>query len=163
MDFHKALHTLTNNLSFKHWHKEHNNAFLAHGFLMLDEANKDTWQIGFYDEQKQRMTTFLVNGNKVEHTDEQEILQGPAPIQKLDPSEIKIEAEKAMEIANKLVKEEYGKEMLLKHFFIIQHAEGSTIYNVTYFTQTFKTINVKIDAEDGKILKHNIQVLAEFG
>lgn len=162
MDFHKALHTLTNDLSFKHWHKEHAQTFLAHGFLMLDEANKDTWQIGFYDEQKQRMTTFLVNGNKVEHTDEQEILQGPAPIQKLNPSEVKIEAQKAIGIANDLVKKEYGKEMILKHFFVIQHAEEHTIYNVTYFTQSFKTINIKINAENGEILKHNIQALADF-
>lgn len=162
MDFHKALHTLTTSLSFKDWHQKHPKSFLAHGFLMLDEANKNTWQIGFYDEEPQRMTTFLVTGTKVEHTDEQEILQGPAPIQKLNPSEISIEAPKAIEIAKNCLTENYKKEMILKNFFIIQHAEGETIYNITYFTQTFKTINIKINAKNGELIKHNIQALADF-
>jgi len=162
MDFHKAIHTLTTSLSFKDWHEKHPKTFLAHGFLMLDEANKNTWQIGFYDEEHQRMTTFLVTGTKVEHTDEQEILQGSAPIQELKPSEVTLESSKALEIANNCIKENYKGEIILKNFFIIQHNEGETIYNITYFTQAFKTINIKISAKNGAILKHNIQALAEF-
>lgn len=162
MNFQQAIHKLTTDINFKHWHKEHAEKFLSHGFLMLDEANKDTWQIGFYDGANKRMTTFLVSEKGIEQTQEQEILETDLPPQKLSPSELIIEESKALDISKETLKKYYDKESSIKNFFIIQQTPDGPIYNITYFTQSFKTINIKISAKTGQILSHNLQALADF-
>ncbi|MBS3147683.1 hypothetical protein J4219_02250 [Candidatus Woesearchaeota archaeon] len=162
MDLHEALAKLTRHSVFKDWQKTNKDAFLAHAFVMLDEANKDVWQIGFYTKETERMVTFMV-AETITHTPEQEVLKTDGEIEKLDVAKIKISVEEALSTAKKCVTENYGKENTFKQFFIIQTIEHAPIFNITYLTQSFKTINIKIDAHDGKILKQNIQALAEFG
>src|SRR3989344_1888470 len=161
MDFHQALARLTSHTIFKDWHKKHADSFLAHGFMMLDEANKDIWQIGFYNPKTSKMTTFMV-GKTIEHTVEQEVLESGAPIQNLSVEDVKVSPEKALSIAKELLKKEFAKELPIKEFFIIQRIEGKTVFNITYFTQSFKTVNIKIDAKSGEIISKNIQALMDF-
>lgn len=162
MDFHASLAKLTRSPVFKEWHGKNKDAFLAHGFLMLDEANKDMWQFGFYEEKKERMVTFLV-GETIKHTEEQEVLKSEGTIDKLPVNDVKITPEEALVTFKKIISENYKSEIPLKQFFIVQHAEGHTMYNMTVFTQSFKTVNVKIDAKTGNVIKHDMQVLADFG
>lgn len=162
MDIHKAIAILTRSAIFKEWHEKNKEFFLAHAFLMLDEANKDTWQIGFYHPEKQRMVTFILTGTSVQHTEEQEVMRSEAEIKLLQIENVKITVDDALKEAKNCFTENYKGEMPLKEFFIIQNAEGHTIFNITYFTQSLKTINIKINAADGKILKHDRQSLAEF-
>ncbi len=160
MELHETLAKLTRHPVFKEWHEKNKEYFLAHAFVMLDEANKNCMQIGFYNPEKERMITFFVADN-VQKTDEQEVLKSEGEIQQLKPEEVKQTVEEALQTAEKCFKE--YKEQAIKHFFIIQNAEGHTMFNITYFTQSLKTVNVKIDATTGKIIKHSIQALAQFG
>ena len=162
MDLHEALANLTRHAIFKEWHAKNENYFLAHAFVMLDEANKNEWQIGFYNPEKEKMVTFII-GETIQHTEEQEVLRSEGSIQPLMPEKAKLPVEQAIETANKCLKENYSGEKPMKQFFIIQNAEGHTMFNITFFTQSLKTINIKIDAEHGKIIKHSMQNLAEFG
>jgi len=163
MDLHETLAKLTRSSVFKDWHAENKEYFLAHAFVMLDEANKGVWQIGFYSKEKERMVTFIVAGDSVNHTEEQEVLRTEGEIAKLDPEEVKHSIEEALKTAKACLQENYRGEMVLKEFFIIQNAEGHPMFNITYFTQSLKTINVKINAKTGEIIKHSKQSLAEFG
>jgi len=162
MDFHEVLAKLTNHTIFKDWNKGHKESFLAHGFMMLDEENKDIWQIGFYNPESSKMTTFIV-GKTIEHTAEQEVLESGAPIEKLPVEEVKVLPEKALALAKDLLKKEFAKEIPIKEFFIIQHIDKQTMFNITYFTQSFKTVNIKIDARSGEVVSKNIQALMDFG
>src|SRR5574341_1949174 len=162
MDLHETLATLTRTAVFKDWHKQNSQYFLAHAFVMLDEANKGIWQIGFYNPEKERMITFIVSDKGVQHTEEQEVLRTEAEIQPLKPEEVAHTVEDALNTAKKCLEENYRGEKPMKEFFIIQHAEGHAMFNITYFTQSLKTINIKIDANTGKIFKHSMQSLAEF-
>ncbi len=162
MDFHHALSNLTNNLSFKEWHKNNPDSFLAHGFMMLDDANKDVWQIGFYKPERSKITTFIVN-KTIEHTSEQEVLESGNPIQKLSVEDVKIPHEGALKTAKDIMQKEFKKEVSIKEFFIIQKLEDRTVFNITFFTQSFKTVNVKIDAKTGEIVSKSLQSLMEFG
>ncbi|VVB81361.1 Peptidase propeptide and YPEB domain protein [uncultured archaeon] len=159
MDLHETLAKLTRHPVFKEWHTENKEYFLAHAFLMLDEANKNCMQIGFYNPAKERMVTFFV-ADDVKKTDEQEVLRSEGSIQQLKPEEVKLTVEEAIKIAEGCFKE--YKETAIKHFFIIQNAEGHTMFNITYFTQSLKTVNIKIDATTGKVIKHSKQDLAQF-
>lgn len=163
MDIQEALARLTRTTIFKEWHSKNKEYYLAHAFLMLDEQNKNTWQIGFYNSEKERMVTFLLTGTDVKHTEDQEVLKKEGTIDKLDPTKVKIHVQEALDTAKKCLTEEYKGQTPLKEFFIIQNTEEHHMYNITYFTQSLSTINIKIDAETGKIIKHNLQKLADFG
>ena len=163
MDIHETLAALTRHAVFKEWQPKNKDYFLAHAFLMLDEANKNTWQIGFYNAGKERMVTFIVSGNSVERTDEQEVLKKEGEIQPLKLEEVKLSVEEALKISKECFEEKYSAEKTLKQFFIIQNLEGHHMFNITYFTQSFQTINIKLDAKTGKVLKQSIQKLAQFG
>ncbi len=162
MDLHKTLAQLTRSAIFKDWHAKNKEYFLAHAFVMLDEPNKGIWQIGFYNTDKERMVTFIV-GTDIQNTEEQEVLKETTGIQQLNPEEVKLTVEDALKDAKACLQENYRAEIPLKEFFIIQNAEGHTLFNITYFTQSLKTINIKIDTKTGKIIKHSMQSLAEFG
>ena len=162
MELDKALFELTKSSVFKKWNKENPYYFLAHGFLLLDEQNKDTWQIGFYNKEKDRMVTFFVKEQQVKKTEEQEILKSKVEIKKLNIEEVKLTTEKALQIAKDVMKDNYSKEPVIKMFFIIQNTDLGVIYNVTFLLQNFKTFNVKISAADGKVLRHSCEKLADF-
>ena len=161
MDFHESLAKLTSQLLFKDWHKNSLDSFLAHAFMMLDEANKDIWQFGFYNPESKKMVTFIVN-KSVEQSSEQDVLESGSPIQKLPVEDIKISVDEALKTAKDIMQKEFKKEAPIKEFFIIQKLE-QTVFNITYFTQSFKTVNIKIDAKSGDVLSKNIQALMEFG
>jgi len=162
MDLHETLARLTRSPIFKEWHSKNHNYFLAHAFVMLDEANKNTWQIGFYNAEKERMVTFVITGANIQHTEDQEVLKESAVIQPLKPEEVTLTVENALKTAKDCLEQNYRGEKPMKEFFIIQHAEEHSMFNITYFTQSLKTINIKIDAKTGKIFKHSMQSLAEF-
>ena len=162
MDLHETLAKLTRSVIFKDWHKDNSKYFLAHAFVMLDEANKGIWQIGFYNPEKERMITFIISDKGIQHTEEQEVLRSEAEILALKPEEVTHSVEDALKTAKACLQENYRGEKPIKEFFIIQHAEGHAMFNITYFMQSLKTINIKIDAKTGKIFKHTMQNLAEF-
>jgi len=162
MDFHASLAKLTSHAIFREWHKKHQENFLAHGFMMLDDANKDVWQIGFYNPNNSKITTFIV-GKTIEHTAEQEVLESGAAIQKLPVEEVKVEPQKALATAKEILEKDFAREIPIKEFFIIQHIDKRTVFNITYFTQSFKTVNIKLDAGSGELISKNIQALMDFG
>ncbi|PIN75673.1 hypothetical protein COV18_02390 [Candidatus Woesearchaeota archaeon CG10_big_fil_rev_8_21_14_0_10_37_12] len=161
MDFHKILNKLTQHTVFKEWHSKNKNYFLAHAFLMLDDANKDTWQIGFYNADKEKMVTFLISPTEVKHTEDQEVLRSEQEIQKLEPEKIKLVVEEALEKTKQFLK---GQDaFIVKTFFIIQQYHHTPIYNITYFLQTMETVNVKVNAETGEIVHHDRKKLLDMG
>lgn len=157
MDFHRQLSRLTQSVDFKEWHDNNTDFFLAHAFLMLDEANKDTWQFGFYSPIKDLMVSFFVS-TTISHSDEQKVLKKDE-VAKLDPSFVKIEVRKALEIANDVFNN--YKENALKSFFIIQNIDNKTIFNFTFFTQSFNTVNIRIDAETGEVIHESKKKLMD--
>ena len=44
----------------------------------------------------------------------------------------------------------------------MQKTDLGAIYNITFFTQSFKTINVKVSAITGKVIDHSSQDLMGF-
>ncbi|MBD3361388.1 hypothetical protein GF358_01200 [Candidatus Woesearchaeota archaeon] len=162
MDIKKTVEQLKKSNEFKTWQKDHPDFYLAHIFVMKDEANKGTFQIGYYNPSKDKMITFIISSDKIDITGEQEIMKSKQTIAELDIDKIKILTEHALDIAKKCREEKYSKEIIMKTFFIIQEIEGIPVFNITYLTQGFKTINIKINAIDGTVIKHTIGTIAEF-
>ncbi|MBI4145167.1 PepSY domain-containing protein [Candidatus Woesearchaeota archaeon] len=161
MELKDVLRTLEQSKEYSAWRKEHAKSFLAHAFLLLDEANKDTWQLGYYNPED-TITTFVVSAKYVEIIPDQEILRSDNAILELKPEDVVIGHESALKTAKEQHVLQHPREIPLKTFFIIQNNEGKAIYNITYFFQSMKTLNLKIDAKDGKLLSQSFQTLMEF-
>ena len=162
MEFENIIHKIESMKEFKEWKDKHKHYYLAHAFVMLDEPNKDIWQIGYYDKESNKVATVILEGEKIAFVPEQEILQATQQITELKPADVKLTVDKALEIAKACIKEHYPRELLLKSFFIIQHLPEGTVFNITFLTQSFGTINIKILTIDGKIFKHSMERLANF-
>ncbi|MBI4151094.1 PepSY domain-containing protein [Candidatus Woesearchaeota archaeon] len=159
MEFKDALMHLEKSKEFVSWRKEHK-GFLAHAFKLLDDANADTWQLGYYD--GSTITTFVVSARFIEVIPDQEILRSEHAIEELDVTHVKISSEDALKTAREFHQLHHPREMTLKQFFIIQKLPSGVVYNVTFFFQSMKTLNVKIDAASGKVVQHSFQSLMEM-
>jgi hypothetical protein len=164
MELKDILKKLESSDEFASWKTHHKNAFLAHAFVMLDDANKNTWQIGYFDEEQSLMSTFVVSAQKIDLIPDQEVLKADQRILPLNPDDVKIPLGDALAAAQKAKLEHYPREHIAKSFFIIQNIEAhGPVFNITYFTAAFKTINVKILSKNGAVAHHSLQALAAFG
>jgi hypothetical protein len=144
----KILADLEQKEEFQAWKTQHPADILAHVFF---EAGNN--QVGYYNAAAGTMTTFVL-GATFQIIPDQEILRGDGDLEALDPSQVSIDVEPATETAQSTMKEHYGEQQLLKTLIILQHMAGKTLYNITFFTRSLKTVNVKVDAASGEVINH---------
>lgn len=143
---------------FKNW-KDKNKCFLAHLFISSD--NLDEFHYGFYDKKTDKITSFIVN-SEIKQSDAEEIFKRPeAVIEELKIDEIKIDIGQALEIAKDILHKKYKNDAIVKYFVILQVLDKQ-LYNMSHITNTMNLINLKIDAEDGKLLKETVESLMQF-
>ena len=159
MELKDALGHLHKSKEFKEWKGK---GVLAHAFKLLDEANEDSWQLGFYDKDAEKITTFVVSPRFVEVIPDQDILRSETDILELLPAQVTVTSEKALAKATEYHQLHYPREMVLKKFFILQQIESGPVYNITFFFQSMKTLNVKVDAGTCMVLSQSFQSLMEM-
>ena len=159
--FKEALKQLEDSAVFKEWIKENKKCYLSYGFAMV--RGDDIWRIGYYNPENQRVVSFVIDKDiSMEHEDES-FKKPESEVKRLETDKIKIEYDSALEKADALQKEKYSAEIPLKIIMIIQnHNELGQIWNISYITQSFKTLNIKINAENNEILKEEMIALFEF-
>ncbi len=155
MDFIEAKELLESSTMFMDWRKEHDNDYLVHGFVLLEPGQDKEWQIGYYDPESKKIASFNV-GVRIEKSPEEDVFSQDGEVRALDPSKVKVGFADALLKANHVQKEKYSTHIPTKRILILQHLEMGQVWNVTYVTQTFSTLNIKIDAETGDILKDNL-------
>jgi len=156
----KALETLQASEEFKQWHKEHPNAFLSHVFCMLDD-NKEDWQVGYHNRDDDMVTAFELKEKVNICEPEKPFKRDDYEVQELDIDNVKITLEKAVETAKGIQEEHYKGDLPFKTIIILQNIEEGQIYNITYVTLTFKTLNIKIDAATGEVKNHELVALIQ--
>jgi hypothetical protein len=162
MEIKDLIKRLEEGKEFKDWKEKNKDSFLAHIFKMLDDANKDDWQIGFYNKDD-TMTTFIITPADIKIAETENIFKKPeAKIQKLDLEKVEVDITKALETAEKIQTTEYKQETPFKIITILQKLDLGQVYNITYVTQTFKVLNFKIDSNNGKVLKKTLQTIMDF-
>ena len=155
MKFSEALEKLNKSDIFCEWSRNNKNCYLVHGFLMLDPNVKQEWQIGFYDPGKDNITTFNVN-SKITKNPESEVFKEEKRIGELEPDNINFFFDDACEKAEKLQKEKYPRHLPVKKIFVLQKLSGRQVWNITFVTQTFKTLNMKFDSKTGEIISDQL-------
>jgi len=152
--------TLQENKEFLRWSKEHK-GYLSHIFSFLDE-NKE-YQIGFCDEKGDSITVFTIVGDSVKKGKAEEIFKQPdSKVLPLDIDEVSIGFDEAVNIARGFHETNHDGHLISKQIVILQHLEIGQVYNITFVTQTFKTSNIKVDADNGKILEDKFSSLFDI-
>jgi hypothetical protein len=163
MEFLDALKRLEQDAAFKAWRKTDKDSYLVHGFYEPAEAGKEErWQVGFYDGSTDRVVTFVI-GKDIAQLPPAEVFKESGTIPALPLPDVKLGLDDAMAAARKCLAEHYPRQQPMKTFTIIQHLEGQTVYNITFLTAAFKTVNVKLSAATGAVQHHCLVELADFG
>ena len=147
---------------FTEWKKENYASSLVHIFKMFDEANKDEYQIGFYNPDD-TITTFILGKECIQILPKAEIFKKPNDkIMKLNIENVKTELDEAIEDARTFQEKKYPNEKPIKEIVILQRLNLGLIYNITFITRAFNTLNVKIDAKTGKVVEHKLMSLMDM-
>lgn len=150
---------------FKEWHYKHPDAKPVHVFLMLDPELPVKYDVGFFDFKREVMSSFIVD-EKMEHaevTETKEIFtKDNQRIKPLEEERVKIGFKEAFEVSRKLQQEKYKQHEPLKEVVILQNLAEGQVWNITYITQTFQTLNIKVDAETGNVVEDKLHQIFSF-
>lgn len=163
MYFHNAVELLEKDPKFIDWKKDHKKCSLSYGFFALDSQISSDWQLGYYDDKQDSITTFAMQAGKLIDSREDKVLKKKgAKVLPIDLKKIKLNEEKVLELVDKFQKESYPQETSIKTIIIIQKLPKlGNVWNVTLMTQSFKTLNIKLDAETGKVKEHSLAPLMQ--
>jgi hypothetical protein len=163
MDFKDALQKLERSKEFKEWKKSSANSYFSHAFKIPQEMKDNEWQFGFYDKKKDKIMTFMTNGETTTRQEDEVFKEEVTEVREVDLGKIKITLESALSSAGKFQQEKYPKDKPIKTIAILQNLNPhGNIWNITLITQAFNTLNMKIDASSGKLLDHNHSSIFSF-
>ena len=116
MDFAEALKKLKSDDSFLNWMESHKDAYLVHFFAQLDSHLRATkWDVGFYDSNSDRITTFSV-GETIEEGSTDEVFKEKGTVLKLDVGAVKVSYDAAVRAAKGAQMETYSAQVPLRGF-----------------------------------------------
>ncbi|HIH25612.1 MAG TPA: hypothetical protein HA226_02475 [Nanoarchaeota archaeon] len=133
------------------------------GFFLMSEVDKlenTDWQIDFYDEKKDTITSYVV-GEKIEVSENSKIFKEEGKtIEELKLEKLKVDIKDALRKCEIILKQHEEKETQV--IIILQNDKGIK-WNISYVTQKFNLINIKIDAETGELVNQNIISMLSWG
>jgi len=155
MEFTQAVKEVEASDLFKDWKKDHEDWYLAHGFLMPQDSLD--WQVGYSNGEE--VVTFTMNPLQLVPAQEVNKIPG-STIPKLDINNVTLSLSDAQDAFEKIHKEKYATEDLFKKIYLLQNIDGKDMYNITGLTRGFKTLNIKV-AMDGSIISEDLTALVE--
>ena len=159
-DLIKSIKNLENSKEFKDYKNKNKNSYLTSAFLMTDI---DNWQIDYYNPTTRKLTSFLIRDKIKVKPESQALQEDNKTINELVINKIKIDYNKAIKIVDKFNKDKYPKEIPNKKIIVLQNLENyNHVWNITYITNSFKTLNVKINAVNGEIVSESLSSLINF-
>ena len=155
LTFKESLKKLENSKEFKEFMKKNENVFLCNGFVILENGVGD-WQIDFYDDLNDKLMSFTLKG-KIMKRESEAFKNEKIKISELDAEKVKIELKNALDNIKELMDKKYSNESVTKTIVILQNYKKKNIWNITHITTSFKTLNVKLNAENGKIISEDLK------
>ena len=164
MDLKPALEKLEKSPDFRQWRKKNRNTYFSYAFKILEEMGSNEWQLGFYDIKKDRITTFVVTGDDVKIMPEEEVFKKEeTKVKEVQLDKVKLAFDSIITKVSQFQGKNFPKDKSIKTIVILQNIPGyGNIWNITYVTEAFNTLNMKIDASNGKILEHNLSSIFSF-
>jgi len=161
LEFKEAIELLEKSDEYKNWKNENPEDYLSYALYVLSEEEID-WKIGYCNPETNEITSFTV-GQDVKLSDHDKALQKEKQkIEGIDVAKVKVKMEEAVAIAKELQQEEFSKEIPKKILAILQNVNKEQVWNITFLTQTFNTLNIKIKSDNGKIVEKKLSPLFKF-
>jgi len=164
MELKQALERLNKNREYKDLIKENNGIFFSYALVTIEKNETSPWQLGFYNKSTDKITTFIIGKKEIAVQKDEEVFKKPGmEVKPIDMEKAKLKFNEMIKKAEKFKKEEYPKEAISKTIAILQNLQDfGTVWNITFVTDSFKTLNLKINAENSKILHHNLESIMDF-
>lgn len=157
------LDNLEGSEEFRRWKKEHAESYLAHIFRMDNRDGEDLCLVGYYNSDD-TITSFEINGKDIILKSCEEIFKkDSSAVKMLEMDKVSLDFDQIKSIAEEFREEKYKNELPSKKIFILQNIDLGQIWNVTIVTLTFNTLNLKIDANTGEVIEHNLTSLMQMG
>ena len=160
MEILELISSLEKSPAFKKWQQSNKKSFLMYCFNIVEDHVFRQWNIGYYS--KKKIKVFVQTDKGFELSEECDPTQTGQPIKPLKMERVKVNTMQALEKAFKLIKEEYPKVDSPKTIIILQNIKIGQIWNLTFIGRAFDILNIKIDAETGKILEHSSKPFIKF-
>ncbi|MEK6983890.1 MAG: hypothetical protein AABX33_04920 [Nanoarchaeota archaeon] len=163
MDMKPALKKLEKSTAFKNWRQENKDTCFSYAFKIPQEMPNE-WQFGFYSRKKDKITTFILKNASIDIKPEDDVFKKEEiEVQEIQLGKVKITFEGAIGKANEFQQKNYPKDKSIKTIVILQNiSEFGNIWNITYVTEAFNTLNMKVDASNGKVLGHSLSSVFSF-
>ncbi|PIN86848.1 hypothetical protein COV19_02480 [Candidatus Woesearchaeota archaeon CG10_big_fil_rev_8_21_14_0_10_44_13] len=169
MEIRKETDFLEKSRQFADWRRKNKDNYLSY-ILFISGEKEDKLEMGYHNKKNDKVTTFCITncGKKergIEIRPEENVFKKPdMDVKKLEMDTVKIDVGEALAIAQKLQKEKYPAEAPIKIVLILQNLDPyGQIYNLTYVTKCFKTLNLKIDSETGDVVEEDLVSLMQMG
>ncbi|MBS3113128.1 hypothetical protein J4418_03530 [Candidatus Woesearchaeota archaeon] len=164
MQFKNAWHILEEDETFINWKKKHPVAIFSYAFTTLDKEIMEDWQIGFYDPEEDKITTFSLMNQKIVDNRTDEVFKEPGSrINPVEMNKVKLTVNEILVIVDSFLRKEYSGEVVNKKIMILQNLpEFGTIWNITAISFNFNSVNLKVDAETGRVKVHKLTSLKEM-
>ena len=164
MDLKFALKKLEESQEFRKWYRKNKKTYLSYAFKIPQEMNPNEWQFGFYDGKKDRITTFVMSADSIKIRPEEEIFKKEdIKVNEIQLDRVNLAFDRAIAKANEFQQKNFPKDKSIKTIAILQNINVlGNIWNITYVTEAFNTLNMKIDASNGKIIEHNLSSVFSF-
>ena len=162
MEFDEAYEKLLESSNFQEWHKNNERSYLAHFFAELDQHLRPlNWEVGYYNPEKDLITTFAVN-EAISIQPEAQVFKEKNTIEKLDVKEVTLSADDALRKGREFQLKQYKQHPPLKGIIILQRLAIGAVWNITFITQSFAALNIKVDARNGEIIHHHLATFFDF-
>jgi len=160
--FKEALKILEQSKEFNKWKKSNQEAYISYALFVVDDSNS-TWKIGYYQEKNDKITSFNV-GKIITIEPDEEVFkkEKTAKVKKIEIEKVNMELSDAVTIAYNLQQEEYATESPRKIIAILQKLEKAQVWNITFLTQSFNTLNFKIKSDNGRVIEKKLSPLFQF-
>jgi hypothetical protein len=162
MNIKEAIKKLESSDEFKVWKKDNPESFMSFCFKIDEPDKSDEWQLGFYNKNN-TITPFILSKDAINAAEPSEIFKEPeTKIVALDIKKISIDEKQALDIAKDYMNKNIPTEQVDKEIIILQVIDEVQVYNITLITKTFKTVNIRINSNDKKIVSTKISSLMDL-
>ena len=152
-----VIKKLEKSKEFSSWKKSHEETYLVHCFKMLDKQNENTWQIGYFNPGTHLISVFNVSDVIIKGEDAEVFKEQEKLVNKLEVEDVKVDEDEGLNKGKEVLAENYKGITIFKAFMILQNIDQvGQVWNITFITEQFKTVNVKIDSLTGKCLGHKM-------
>ncbi len=180
----QLIESVEKSSEFSGWRKTNGSAYLSSLFVMAKDiallegngGNANEWLLSYYDRDDDTFTTFSSLGGQ-RAAKEQAFKKGKT-LPELKAGAVKVEIQDSIRAAEEVRSKKYRGEGASSIIAILQPLSAEEIFggagkpekiagpipvwNLTYITTSYNIINIKVDAETGKVLSDTVSGVMDF-